>query len=70
MWPLKYFGKFKRDSLIEENDDWEKRLNDKVRKILIEKIEEECKQYKEKTVKLIITRACKYPPDEPMDIGD
>ena len=67
VWPLKYFGRFERDSLTEDNDDWEKRLNDKVRKVLIEKIEREYKQYDEKKVKLIITRACKYPPDEPME---
>ena len=70
VWPLKYFGKFNRDSLTEENDDWEKRLNDKVRKKLIKEIEQKYKQYEEKKVKMIITRACKYPSDEPMDIGD
>ena len=67
MWPLKYFGKFKCVP-NEKLEDWEKRLNDNVRKKLIEKIEYECKQYQEEKVKLIITRACKYiPPYEPME---
>lgn len=70
LWPLKYFGKFERQSDKEKLVDWEKRLNDNVRKELIKKIVKEwLKQgYKEKEVKIIITRACTYFPfDEPMD---
>ena len=70
VWPLKYFGKFER-APNEELKDWEKRLDDDVRKILIDKIEQKYKDYEEKKVKMIITRACKYIPlDEPMDTGD
>lgn len=75
LWPLRYFGKFKRQSstqqVQEKMQDWEKRLNETVRKKLIEKIEQQWSQkgYKEKGVKIIITRACIYVPfDEPMEI--
>ena len=70
LWPLKYFGKFERLSDKEKLEDWEKRLNNNVRRELIKKIVEEWSQqgYEKKEVKLIITRACTYVPlDEPMD---
>ena len=71
VWPLKYFGKFECQPK-EKMRDWERRLNNDVRKQLKEEIELEFKrqQFKEPhKINIMITRVCLYVPlGEDMDV--